>query len=239
MSRDQDENHLYQVVSNGLRSWLAKARAVVMAPWTDHKMSPNPHNVYYVQQDWHTEVDTILTEIGKISLGAWSRVTDVPAVSRHSFVMAHLAQVENLLVRIPEEVASTIFEKIIDVVNGGGSTQDIAQAVDNVLTWTGSENWPNRARVIAITEVTRAYGAGTVAAGMEQSRVTGKLLQKRWLTEADKQVRASHRGASRQTVSLAGVFLVGDSLLLFPGDPSGPPEEVINCRCDVEIVDGG
>lgn len=236
MTRRQDEDSLYNTVSASLKRWLGKARDAVMAPWRQHKMNPDPAGVYQVQQDWNSEVDTILTQIGKIALNAWSQATDVPPVSRHAFIMSQLAQTENFLVRIPDEVYHLIFEAIIDVINGGGDTQAVAEAVDNVLTWTGSENWPARARNIAMTETTRAYGAGTLAAGMEQSRVTGKMLQKRWLTESDRRVRPSHEAVNGQTIPLAMPFYVDRFPLLYPGDPLGPPEEICGCRCDLAIV---
>jgi F like protein len=236
--RDADEKRLGTVVSGGLRRWLLKARDAVMAPWREHRLPPDVNRIYATQPAWNAEVDTILTQIGKIALGAWSRASDVPAVSRHAFVMAHLAQVKSLLVRIPDETAHRIFAEITDVVNGGGSTQDVAHAVDNVLMWTGSENWPHRADVIAMTEVTRAYGAATNAAGAEQARVTGKSLLKRWVSEGDNRVRMAHRAVNGMSIPLTSLFPVGSDMLLYPGDPRGSPDNVIGCRCDLEIVDG-
>jgi len=198
-------------------------------------MQPDPVAVYAVP--WET--DTILTEIGKISMNAWSQATDVPPASRHAFVMAQLAQTENFLVRMPDETYNLIFAAMTDAVNGGGDTQAVANAVDRVLTWTNSEYWPHRARVIAITETTRAYGVGTLAAGMEQSRVTGKLLRKRWLRETDTRVRATHRAVTRDPIPLTAMFQVGVDLMLYPGDPMASVDEVAGCRCDLEIVDGG
>jgi len=237
MSRESDERRLFQVVQDGLRRWLGRARAVVMAPWERYKIQPNPVAIFSTQSSWNDEVETILTEIGKISLNAWSFATDVPPVSRHAFVMSQLAQVENLLVRIPDEVYNLIFAAITDAVNGGGNAQTVARAVDEVLMWTGSENWPNRARVIAITETTRSYGAGTLAAGMEQSRVTGKLLRKKWVNEHDGRVRATHKAVSADPIPLNAMFRVGPVLMLYPGDPTAPVEEVAGCRCDLLIVD--
>jgi hypothetical protein len=234
MSRSSDEESLLRVATAALQSWLSRARDKVMAPWRSYRMQPDAVALYSVP--WSP--DTILTEIGKISLHAWSQATDVPPVSRHAFVMSQLAQTENFLVRIPDETYNLIFAAITDTVNGGGDPQAVANAVDKVLTWTGSEYWPHRARVIAITETTRAYGAGTLAAGMEQSRVTGKKLQKKWLTEVDNRVRPQHRAVTRDPIPLTAMFQVGPDLMLFPGDPMGSPDEVINCRCDLQIVDG-
>lgn len=235
MSRSSDESHLTSIVTSVLRSWVDRVRNKVMAPWRSHQMQPDPIAVYAVP--WET--DTILTEIGKISMNAWSQATDVPPVSRHAFVMAQLAQTENFLVRMPDETYNLIFAAMTDAVNGGGDTQAVADAVDKVLTWTNSEYWPHRARVIAITETTRAYGAGTLAAGMEQSRVTGKLLRKRWLNETDTRVRATHRAVTRDPIPLTAMFQVGVDLMLYPGDPMASVDEVAGCRCDLEIVDGG
>lgn len=237
--RERDESRLFGVVSGALKRWLGKARDQVMGPWRRYKISPDPAGVFQVQGAWNDEVDTILSVIGQISMGAWSEATDLPPVSRHAFVMSQLAQTQNLLVRLPDEVYNLIFAEMADATNAGDPLERVAQRVDDVLTYTNSERWPNRARVIAVTETTRAYGAGTVAAGLEQSRVTGRRLLKRWDTERDGRVRATHRAADGQTVELYAPFVVGDFPLLFPGDPMGPPEEVINCRCDVVIVEGG
>jgi uncharacterized protein with gpF-like domain len=207
-----------------------------MRPWRQFKMQPDPTAIYQLQDEWNTEVDTILTIIGQISLAAWSQATDVPPVSRHAFLVSYLADVRNLLVRIPDEVADLVFAEITDAVNAGASTEEVAQRVDNALLYTGSERWPNRATVIAITETTRAYGAGTMAAGMEQSRVTGRVLNKTWRTEQDERVRVAHRVVDGQTVAVTMPFYVDGWPLMFPGDPSAPADLVIGCRCDLLIV---
>lgn len=237
MSRSSDEQGLLRVVTDSLKSWLSRAKQAVMRPWRTYGGTPDPNGVYTIP--WDPEVDTILTELGKISSRAWSQATDVPLVSRHAFVMSQLAQTRNFLVRVPDETADLIFAAIIDTINGGGDQSAVAEAVERVMTWEGTEYWPNRASTIAMTETTRAYGAGTLAAGMEQSRVTGRLLEKRWLTEVDKRVRATHRAVHGMTIPLTAVFPVGNDLMLYPGDPLASVDEVAGCRCDLEIVDGG
>jgi hypothetical protein len=236
-NRDADENKVFGVVKAALDRFINAARDKVMAPFRAWKGMPDPTGVYMAQDQWNT--NTILTVLGQIAMHSWVEATDVPPVSRHSFVVAQLAQTQNFLVRIPDEVYNLVFGEIVDGVNAGGSTDDIARMVDRALATTGSERWANRARVIAITEVTRAYGAGTTAAGLEQSRVTGRLLQKRWRTEHDDRVRASHRAIDNVTIPLYQPFNVGGYPMLFPGDPQGPADEVVNCRCDLVIVNEG
>lgn len=236
-TRDQDENHLEGVVASALRRWLTRARDAVMAPFHQYRMQPDPTAIYNTQSQWDQEVDTILTTVGQISLGAWSQATDVPPVSRHAFVVAYLADVRNLLVRIPDETANLVFAEIADGVNAGESLDQLAARVDRVLSYTGSERWPGRARTIAVTEVTRAYGAATMAAGVEQSRVTGRQLNKTWRTSHDERVRMGHREADGQTVPVFMPFQVEGEPLMFPGDPSGSAANVVGCRCDLVIHD--
>jgi F like protein len=236
MSRADDERHLGDVVGAALRRWLDSARSVVMEPWRRYRMQPDPTAMFRVQGEWDREVDSIMTVIGKIAMNAWSEATNVPPVSRHAFVVSQLAMTQNFLVQIPDEVYNLVFAEITDAVNQGANNEQVAERVDRVLRFSESDRWPNRARTIAQTEVTRAYGAGTLAAGIEQSRLTGRLLQKRWDTEHDERVRVSHRQLDGQLQDLGMPFYVDGFPLMFPGDPMGPPETVINCRCDLVIL---
>lgn len=236
MSRRDDEERLRGVVGSALRRWLDRARAAVMAPWHQHRIQPDPSAIYGTQGVWDEQLGTILTTIGQIALHAWSDATDVPPVSRHAFIQSSLAQTENLLVRIPDETYNLVFAELSDGVNAGESLEQLAARVDQVLTFTGSERWPNRARVIAQTETTRAYGAGTLAAGMEMSRVTGRLLRKRWDTRDDSRVRSPHREVDGEVRDLSMPFYVDGFPMLAPGDPIAPAELVCGCRCNLVIV---
>lgn len=236
MSRRGDEDRLTGVVGQALSRWLERARDKVMQPWRRHRLQPDPTGVYQEQGSWEAEVDSIMTVIGQITRLAWSQAVDVPPVSRHAFVVSQLAMTQNLLVRIPDEVYELVFAEITDGVNAGEDVGTIARRVDQVLTYSNSERWPNRSRTIATTETTRAYGAGTLAGGLEQSRLTGRLLQKRWDASADLRVRTSHRAVDGDVLDLGMPFYVDGVPLMFPGDPMGPPETVINCRCDLTIV---
>ena len=52
-----------------------------------------------------------------------------------------------------------------------------------------------------------------------------------WLSQRDGNVRESHSDADGQVRNLTEPFDIGGYSLSFPGDPSGPAVEVVNCRC--------
>ncbi|MDY0144045.1 MAG: phage minor head protein, partial [Bacteroidales bacterium] len=79
-------------------------------------------------------------------------------------------------------------------------------------------------KTIARTEVLSANNAGTVF-GYKQSGVVEK---KEWLATPDGRTRDSHSDMNGEVVLVDKDFSNG---LEFPGDPSGAPEEIINCRC--------
>jgi len=84
----------------------------------------------------------------------------------------------------------------------------------------------NRARMITRTEVIRAANVGhTIGA-----RAFPYEVAKSWSAARDHRTRHSHRLVNGEVVEEEDRFSNG---LLFPGDPEGPPEEVINCRCRV------
>lgn len=82
---------------------------------------------------------------------------------------------------------------------------------------------------IARTEGHTAANVGSDTA----ARATGADLVKEWAATDDARTRPSHVEADGQRVEMDEPFEVGDSYLDFPGDPDGPANEVINCRCVV------
>ena len=85
-----------------------------------------------------------------------------------------------------------------------------------------------RATTIARTEMVAASNTASFE-GASMFAEPGDT--KRWLSASDSRVRPDHRRAHNQVVPFDEPFSVGGSRLMHPGDRSGPPEQVIHCRC--------
>lgn len=88
---------------------------------------------------------------------------------------------------------------------------------------------------LARTEVISASNAGAVA----DVDLLGEDAPpyRQWLSTLDTRTRPSHVAADGQVVKRGEPFQVGMASLRFPGDPYGPPQEVIRCRCTVLFLD--
>jgi hypothetical protein len=85
-----------------------------------------------------------------------------------------------------------------------------------------------RSRVIARTEAHNASTAATQAAA-EASEIP---MKRQWVAaQSEDRTRDDHRDANGQTVGMYEPFIVGGEELMYPGDPNGSAENVINCRC--------
>lgn len=65
----------------------------------------------------------------------------------------------------------------------------------------------------------------------EVVKADGDITYKEWLSTNDDRTRPDHDHANGQKVKIDEPFTVGDVELDHPGDPNGPPEQIINCRC--------
>lgn len=82
------------------------------------------------------------------------------------------------------------------------------------------------------TEATNAANFATMESAT--TIFPGAQMQKEWIASFDDRTRDTHAevGAS-EPIPYNDAFMVGGNFLMYPGDPSGPSSEVINCRCSV------
>jgi SPP1 gp7 family putative phage head morphogenesis protein len=95
-------------------------------------------------------------------------------------------------------------------------------------------------RIMNVQEMNKTQAirsARTIVTGAEnkgrqdsyaRAEADGIILQKEWLATNDGRTRHSHAALDGAVVDQDKKF---DNGLMYPGDPSGRPEEVYNCRC--------
>jgi predicted NUDIX family NTP pyrophosphohydrolase len=229
------------IVLAALRSWLSKVRTAVNGDTQKYGSVPDSDEIMFLAQDWTTRVDNdIMPELVKVQHRGWGKIAPARRAfpDANAIMQQELQQARNLLVRIPNEIYDRVNAELIQSAALGEDVYHQARRVDRVLDVTGSQNWPGRSKVIAVTEVNRAYAA-SILAGAYQSQIDeGRPMFKRWDSSRDPRVREWHRAADGQTQPLSTGFRVGPETLQFPGDPDGLPHNVINCRCTLDILDG-
>jgi hypothetical protein len=232
------ERDIRRVVWAELSGWLVETARAVMRGG----QRPNPDAVWARVPAWREAVDLIVSGEIRKALGlAFRKVLgEAYPWDQRVRATAYLGEVRNRLVRVPEEVFDLIAHQVATGVNLGEGIPELRARIDTVMSTTGSERWPNRATVIARTEAIGALNAGRAEAFRAVSEEDpDQPLERVWLATDDSRTRETHLLADGQRVPLTAPFMVGGFELAFPGDPSGPPQEVIQCRCTMLLVEPG
>lgn len=140
---------------------------------------------------------------------------------------AVLAEQRDRATRTPADVAT----KITAAVEAAEPAEARAAAAD-VLDPAGEHM-----RAIAETaghQAASVQNEATLTAAQQSE--DADELESVWLATLDGKTRPTHWAAWGQRVPIGTAFTVGAASLMFPGDPTGPPEEVKNCRCRLGIL---
>ena len=132
--------------------------------------------------------------------------------------------IEKKAYKFANEVNDTTKDKLrktlSEGVKEGEGVKELSKRVSDVFKIRrGSES-----ERIARTEVISASNEADIEA-YDQS---GVIEQKEWLATMDDRVRDWHAEMDGEVVNLNEKFSNG---LMFPGDPSGGADDVVNCRC--------
>ena len=135
------------------------------------------------------------------------------------------------VVQISQTTRRNILAAILAGEDGGEGVPAIAKRIRDK---TGGVIARARGLVIARTET---HGAAN-AASDDAAKALGleNELRREWITADDNRRRDTHAAADGQVRAMDEPFDVGAAKLLRPGDPSGPPEEIILCRCVIGFV---
>ena len=127
--------------------------------------------------------------------------------------------------RFAKKTNARITRTLAEAAEQGLGERETARAIRRELT--ASRVSLARARTIARTEI----GAAQNAAMLQAAEETVGRTRLKWVAILDGRARATHADADGQTIWHGQKFKVGAAELEHPGDPKGPGEEVINCRC--------
>lgn len=227
------EDEIYASVWEQLAAWLvATTRRILAGP------VPQPEAVFAAAPAWAKAVDTIILD-SIIPVMSWAYEElfgpEYAWQSRGS-VLTYLAGVRNRLSGVPDEVFNMVAGQLAAGVTLGEGIPQLAQRVEETLSPEQSARWPNRAVRIARTESMGALNGSRNDAFEAYAEDSDEQLERLWLATADERTREAHRLADQTRSPVGQPFAVGGEFLMFPGDPRGSAENVINCRCTTLLV---
>lgn len=177
---------------------------------------------------WPEPGDTAAVLMEKAN-DAIRRVYALPSAAQ--FQQDYLMAVTNRMVRTPDSVFDVIRRELDEGMRLGEGTRGLRARVQQALVFGGAEDWRGRAENVARTEMTGAFNGSTFLAAKAQEDMLDIRLDKVWVATMDSRTRDTHFAADGQRRPLDAPFRVGSVDLDYPGDTSGPPAEVVSCRC--------
>lgn len=169
---------------------------------------------------WKGTVNGVLAQMG-VSFDVRNRVME-----------GALSQRGQLITAITENHRALVMRILDDIWKDGLGIREASQE----LVSRGGIATSQRARMIARTEIISTANGASLAA----ARVHGAFRYKRWSAAPGARHPRHYPDASvdGQTVKLHEAFNIHGWPMDYPGDPNGPAEDVINCRCTLLYVDG-
>jgi len=118
---------------------------------------------------------------------------------------------------------------------GGFTPYDAMKKMDEAIGIRGASGVSYKSETIVRTEVHRIYSVALDAQfeSFLQSGVDRQKVKKRWVSGPDGPGRrVDHQDMDGEEVEYDQPFIMpSGNLLMFPGDPGGAAEDVINCGC--------
>ena len=116
---------------------------------------------------------------------------------------------------------------ILDGIRKGKSIDEIADSLIQVTNSTKND---------AIRKARTVFNGVVNKAEQDKRDIlekSGKTVLKQWVTTVDERTRTSHLEMHGETVPNGDKFSNG---LMYPGDPNGTPEQIMNCRCKTKTL---
>lgn len=236
------ERSIYDDYFARLSSWMVQVqRATLAGPLID------PAAVWRYAPEWlKSMTEFVGTSVLRMAGAAYERIFGPGyRYDQRPYITNYLTQARNRLVRTPDEVYDLVVQQVAEGALAGESVPALRDRVQQTLSTTATPYWPNRAVTVARTETLGAFNAGREGAFRQVAADLDEPFEHAWLATHDERTRPAHRAAdftvpiTGQRVPLGQPFLVGGVLLARPGDPDGPADQVINCRCTTLLLEPG
>jgi hypothetical protein len=231
----QYEPPLYEAYLEMMVEWLAAVRTAMFAGGVARLgLVPDPLKVFSQTPRWHALTEQYTEKVAEEVLAAPYRdlFADGTLFESRPFVRNWIADRANRLQRVPDEVYGNVATIIDKATVNGATIPDVQEQIEKLFDATGMQNWKDRARTVARTEVVGAYNGGLHDAfSMIADNDPGTQYVHRWLATDDQRTRPDHREADGQVQPWGTPFDVGGYAMMHPHDPTAPAKEVVNCRC--------
>jgi len=126
---------------------------------------------------------------------------------------------------LTDTYAKAVADEIIKGTKENETLDEMRKRIQKAVDSPNFYKW--QALRIARTETTFAMNAAKAQIPMNPRLTYDKV----WSSALDKRTRPSHFMADMQKVAEGEKFLVGDSRMEYPGDPTAEVQELVNCRC--------
>jgi Phage portal protein/Phage Mu protein F like protein len=170
-----------------------------------------------IQSTLQTAGEELFAEIGR---------ADDPWKLAPMQVKHFLSLREGKIAGVGETAQAQLNNALATGLDQGETTEELADRVRGVFNNLGKFE----ARRIAMTETSAAYGFSR-----HHAMTDAGVEYKGWLSSHGPTVRPAHAAAEDQyaddPIPLDEPFIVNGEELMYPGDESGSPENVINCHC--------
>lgn len=248
------EASIFRALWERFKEWARKLQRAVFgassgaAPGAPQVLAlrPDPDGVWSTSAWWESQLDDLEPVIEEVWTDSYARLPEAPPWQPDGQYSAREAarRARNRLVNVPETVYADIRHATMTAVTDGHHPNELAAKVEQILGQSDVASWRSRAITIARTEALTAYSSGKFASFLAFADSTGgpSGYEKIWLATHDHRTRFTHTGpggGDLQRVPLLQPFTIGGAPMMHPGDPEGPADETINCRCSMLLVEIG
>jgi len=240
----QYEPPLYEAYLDMMLEWLAAVRVAMFAGGVARlALVPDPMKVFSQGPKWAALTAKYSAKVAEEVLAAPYRdlFADGALFDSRPFVRNWIADTDNRLRAVPDEVFGLVSHIIDSATTNGASIPDVQDQIEQLFGDTGVQRWKNRARTVARTEVVGAYNGGLHDAFsmIVDNDDSGTKYVHRWLATEDQRTRPDHREADGQVQPWGTPFRLGPEggvLMMHPHAAGAPADQVVNCRC-VELME--